>query len=76
MSNIVQIVKDVKPANREDLLRVLLNIQNILDTYFELQERLSKAPLVIKQFIEENQGEIISLETLRDDVDKMVKTVA
>lgn len=76
MSNIVQIVKDVKPATREDLQRVLTNIQSILDSYFELQERLSKAPLVISQFIEEHDGDLESLDLLRDDIQKLIKTVA
>jgi hypothetical protein len=76
MSNIVQIIKDVKPANREDLIRVLTNIQNILDSYFELQERLSKAPIVIKQYLEEHTGDVNSLKMLEEQITEMIKTVA
>lgn len=75
-NNIVQIVKDVTPANREDLIRVLVNIQNILDSYFELHERLSKAPLLIKEFIETHGGNVAALEIMRDEVIELTKCVA
>lgn len=75
-NNLVQIVKDVKPATREDLERVLVNADTILKVYTDLQKLIRKAPIVIQAFIEEHGGDVSMLDMLRSDLCEYIKCVA
>lgn len=76
MNNLVTMVKDVKAANKEDLMRVLLTTQSLLDTYISLQKQLRAAPLMVKVFLEENDNDISMLDLFLTDLQEMTREVA
>ncbi len=57
----IQIVENCQKASRTDLVKMLVSVQNILDSYNELHERMNRAPMAIRLFIEEHGGRIESL---------------
>jgi len=76
MSNLVQIVKDVKAANRNDLLRMLVSIQTILDAAIEFQERMNSAPLAVKLYLEEHHGDVNSLNSFQNEIHAMITSIS
>lgn len=75
MSSLVQIAKDVKAANRNDLLKMLVSIQNILDAAIEFRERLEGAPIAVKIFMEDHDGDVNSLNLFQNEIHKMITSM-
>lgn len=75
MSN-VTLLKNCSQANKKDLTKLLVNVQNILDSYNELHERMDRSPLMVRLFLEENGGKVDSLNDFRESIARHLATEA
>ena len=75
MNSIVQVVKDVKAANRSELVALMVSIQEILAVGIRFRELMKRAPIAVKVYLDENDNNVGSLFSLHEEVHRMVKNM-
>ncbi len=59
--NNVKLLENTQRASRIDLVKMLVSVQNVLDSYAEVHDRMNRLPISARLFLEENGGKIESL---------------
>lgn len=78
----LQIVKDVKAANKSDLSRLRRDAQKIINIHKRwgycplVAIKIERSPIAIKLHIEENNGNIDSLERFKSNLNLLMETTA
>lgn len=75
MGNVVQLVRDVKQAEREDLFNMLDYINEIIGRGYELRELIEKAPLGVKSLLQgdESAPPYYSLQEFAEELTKFLQ---
>lgn len=67
MKNVVTL-KNCQQASNTDLTKLLVSVDNILDSYQEIHDRMNRAPIAVRIYLEEHGGKIESLAWMRRQI--------